>query len=146
MATEMIFGVAATTLISGVSATLQAIQTWVAYRDSKQAAEAFETELKSAHERPEIQAEIKALSDAVPPVVINTLVERAEGCWTKYHDMLKAPEGSWLPADLDSATDAVKACVCRELNRIRKLKGSLPSGKLSQWWDELDCDKYCKYY
>jgi hypothetical protein len=144
MATEMIMGMAASTLISGISATLQAIQTWVAYRDSKQAAEAFEIELETAHERPEIQAEIKALNDAVPPTIIITLVERADGCWTKYHDMLKAPEGSWLPADLDSATEAAKACVCRELNRIRKLKGQLPPGKLSQWWDELDCDNYCK--
>lgn len=120
------------TLISGISALLQATQTWVQYRDSRRASVAFKEEIEKAPHRPEIINEAATISSMVPQPILDRLVERAEECWEKYGHVL---DGGYLPEEVDEHTENVKACVCRELRRIKSLNNAIPGGKLSEFWD-----------
>lgn len=121
-----------TVLISGVSALLKAIDTWVNYRDSRRAAESFRMEHQAAEKSLQIEQEARTLSNIVPAEVLDTITGRAERCWTRYKEVL---DGGFLPGEIDEATEAVKACICRELNRIMQLGQPIPPGKLSDWWN-----------
>ena len=133
-------GMEATILVSGISAVLQAIQTWIAYKDSNRAAEAFEIELKKAPQDQALINEAKYINTLAPPDVISTLTGRANKCWTKYHHIIKAPDGTYMDSEIDDATEAVKRCICRELKRIKSLNGTLPpGGKLNEWWNQYGC-------
>lgn len=120
-----------TLLISSVSALLKAIDTWVGYRDSRRAAEAFDREQQAAEKSLQVEMEARAVTILVPMDVLEVMTGRAERCWSRYREVL---EGDYLPAEVDEATEAVKACICRELNRIVRLGAPLPPGKLSDWW------------
>lgn len=126
-----------TVLISGVSALLKAIDTWVGYKDSRRAAEAFRREQKVAEKSLQVEVEGRALSDLVPMDVLASMTTRAERCWNHYKEVL---DGDYLPGEIDDATNAVKACICRELNRIIQLGQPLPPGKLTEWWQAY-CQK-----
>lgn len=120
-----------TIVISGVSAVLKAIDTWVKYRDSKRAADAFKNEI-SAKKSLQVEQEAHVLLEIIPFEILERMTERTERCWTRYKDVL---DGEYLPSEVDEATEAVKACICRELNRIVKLGQQIPPGKLTEWWN-----------
>lgn len=125
-------------IVSGISAVLQAAQTWIAYRDSRRAAEEFRLEIERGAQSPALANAASQLSLA-PPNVLAALGDRVEECWNKYYEMLIAPSGTYLPTDLDDATEAVKRCVCRELKRLKAVNGRLPPGKFSEWWRQYGC-------
>jgi len=58
--------------------------------------------------------------------------------WTGYRQVLG---GKYRPPEIDTATVSVQACVCRELNRIFVLSGSIPKRWHAQW-DHYDCRKH----
>jgi len=128
-----------TLIVSGIAAVLQAAQTWIASRDSRRAAAAFSNAISSANLTPALINAANQLTSLAPPSVLNALGTRVESCWTNYVDILNAPGGSYLPQEIDDATEAVKACVCRELQRLRSVNGSLPPGQLSDWWGQYQC-------
>ena len=72
-----------------------------------------------------------------PPEIVGVLEGRAEKCWTSYRAVLT---GEFLPEEIDNATSAVQACVCRELNRIVKINGSVPDRWRPQY-DKYECVK-----
>ena len=119
-------------LIAGVSALLKAIDTWVSYRDSKRAAEAFQKEKNKPESPIEIREQGAILAEIVPKDILDKMIDRATQCWTKYGNVL---DGDYLPDEIDEATTSVKACICRELRRIRSLGQPLPEGKLTEWWN-----------
>lgn len=125
-----------TLLITGVSASLQAIQTWLQFRDSRRAAAEFVLRREEAPGESRIQAEAVALDAIVPADVMATMTERARRCWERYHSVLK---GGFLPEEIDEATEALKKCICRELSRIKALEGRIPEGVLQTWWRQ-----YCE--
>jgi len=125
-------------IIAGVSAAMQAIQTWVAFRDRKQAAQAYDKTFQEALSDIKVAEESSLLVSIVPMHILIVLAGRTDDCFNKYSNVLKA-EGEFLPAEIDQATLAVKKCVCRELNRIYELNGSIPPGKLKQWWELYRC-------
>ncbi|ALS98324.1 hypothetical protein [Lacimicrobium alkaliphilum] len=128
------------TIIAGISAFLQATQTWMQYRDSSRAAEAFKLEMLNAPKRPEILSDAKQVADIVPPKVLETLWQRSRKCWNNYIEMLDEPDGTYTPKELDDATFATNNCVCRELKRIKVvLGGRLPPGKMQEAWDVAGC-------
>jgi hypothetical protein len=127
----MAMGVDPALVISGISAVMKAIDTWVKYRDSKRSAQEFESRLLIARSEPQIQVQADALARLVPEPVLATMTSRAMRCWERYNEVLN---GKYLPAEVDEATQAVKACICRELSRIYDLNGSIPAGELSKWW------------
>jgi len=121
-----------TILLSGVSATLQAIQTWIQFRDSQRAARAFESQIERAPADRSIRRQAEALASLVPAEIIDTMTARARNCWTRYHGVLT---GDYLPGEIDEATVSVRRCLCRELRRIKDLNILLPDGELQRWWD-----------
>lgn len=123
-------------LVAGISALLKAIDVWIRYRDSQRAEEAFRREQEEAPKTPQIQTEARALATIIPQDILDSLIARAERCWTGYKAVL---EGRYLPDEVDDATEAVKSCICRELKRIDALGEPLPPGKLKTWQE-----KYCK--
>jgi hypothetical protein len=122
-----------TLLISGVSAALQAVQTWLEFKDSRRAAAKFEERFASAAGDVRVAREAAYLGVLVPADVLDTMIERARKCWEMYHDVLR---GGYLPREIDDATDSVKKCICRELRRIRELEGQIPDGELKRWWSQ----------
>lgn len=123
----------ATTFIAGISATLQAVQTWLQFRDSHRAAAQFEERFSAASTDLSVLHEAERLTSIVPPLVLNTMIERVRRCWERYHEVLL---GGFLPAEIDEATEALKQCICRELKRIRELEGHIPDGELRRWWSQ----------
>ncbi|HTY11507.1 MAG TPA: hypothetical protein VMF88_10585 [Bacteroidota bacterium] len=128
---------AAEIIIAGISATMQAVDLWATLRDRKKANNAFKETYPKINSDRQLQLEATQLENLVPVDVLNNMQVRVERCWTSYNDVLVDEDG-YLPNEVDSATVAVKKCICRELRRIRDLNGSIPPGILSKWWD-----KYC---
>lgn len=123
-------------MIAGVAAAFEAVQTWIAVRDRRLAAASLEAPESRRRDNPSLWDENRALLDAVPFDVLQTMEKRTRTCWERYHEVLKDDE-KYLPEDIDKATKAVKACICRELQRIIDVNGSLPPGQLRRWWDVL---------
>jgi hypothetical protein len=121
--------------VSGVSAVLQAIQTWLQFRDSKRASSEFQSRYRTSLADPEIVQQANVLDSIVPAEVMQTMLARARKCWKRYSEVL---EGNFLPSEVDDATEAVKQCICRELKRIKDLNGVIPDGDLRK-----AADKFC---
>jgi hypothetical protein len=121
----------ASLLFAGISAALSAIQVWQASRNKEAAAKQFDETFNKAKGAPETHKAAEQLLTIAPPEVIKQLEGRAESCWTNYRTVLGGP---YLPAEVDNATDAVKACVCRELVRIHDINGrEIPERWRGQW-------------
>lgn len=118
--------------VSGISAVLQAIDVWITERSSRAAARVYTLQVGKAQKDADLQSQATALSSVIPKKVLSAMVRRVQQCWDKY---LKVLEGGYLPDEIDEATEAVKKCICRELNRIVQLNGSVPTGVLRLWWD-----------
>jgi hypothetical protein len=120
-------------IISGISAVLKAIDTWVKYKDSQRAANEFAGRLRQAQADPNVQQQGRTLANIVPQPILDSMGARVQKCWDNYNDVLK---GGYLPGEIDDATRDVKACICRELRRLHSLNGSIPAGELSAWWSQ----------
>ena len=120
----------ARTLFAGISAAAAAIGVWQKSRDKGQAAKAFDTKFTQTRESVDSKGAAEELVAIIPPDVIKDLESRADHCWTSYRNVLG---GEYLPDEVDSATIAVRACVCRELRRIHKLNGTIPPRWQPQW-------------
>ncbi len=126
-------------IVSAISGILQAVQTWIAVRDQKQATAAFDRGIKSGPSDVNVLAAAAQLSSLAPPSIIDAYGQRLQKCWTTYETMIRAPDGSYMPPEIDDATVAVKRCICRELARLKSINGSFPPGKLADWWNEYGC-------
>ena len=122
-------------LFAGISAAAAAVQAWYRHRDAEQAASTFDSVHALALAAPDTAAAAEQLLTVIPEAVIKDLEARADRCWTGYRRVLG---GDYLPDEVDRATDAVQGCVCRELWRINKLNGSIPSRWKGQW-EQYDC-------
>ncbi|MEK8088092.1 hypothetical protein WNB94_16940 [Aquabacterium sp. A3] len=126
-------------IVTAISAILQATQTWYAHKDARQAAEELDKIIGSGADDPELVEAMAQLHSFVPAEVIDALLARIEQQWVRYAEVLEAPPGAFTEAEIDAATQAAKAGVCRELQRLRSITGALPPGKLSQWWELYKC-------
>lgn len=127
----------ARTLFAGISAVAAAIQVWYRSRDKRKAAAEFDARYEKTLVSPEAKDAATELVAIIPEDVIADLEKRADSCWTGFRNVLDDLE--YLPEQVDKATEAVQACVCRELGRIQKLNGSIPPRWLPQW-QRYDCE------
>jgi hypothetical protein len=125
----------AKTLFAGISAAAAAIGVWQKSRDSKRAAKSFDQTFTTVRESPSAHSAAQELVQIIPHEVISALEARADSCWTGYPAVLG---GDYLPNEVDQATTAVQACVCRELRRIYELNGQIPYRWKDQW-DRYKC-------
>lgn len=123
-----------TLIISGFSAALQAVQTWLQFRDRKRAAVAFKSRYTEAQTEPKIQQQAATLRTLVPQNILDVMGKRVQNCWDNYETVLENDK-KYLPGQVDDATDAMIACACRELNRIYKLNKNIPEGPLRDFWE-----------
>jgi hypothetical protein len=126
----------AKTLFAGISAAWAAVQAWHHFRDAHKAAATFDATYREALTSPDASDAAEELAAIIPEHVITDLEGRADSCWNSYRNVLG---GDYLPAEVDKATDAVQACVCRELGRIYTLEGSIPPRWQGQW-RRFDCE------
>ena len=119
------------TFIATVSAALQAVQTWLAVRDYRAAAQAGDAGFRSGATDQQAAGELATL---VPREVLADMTKRVKGCWEKYRSVLNDDQ-EYLPDEVDNATEAVKRCICRELRRIHSLNDTVPAGDLQNWWN-----------
>ena len=120
----------AKTLFAGITAAAAAVQAWQRLRDAKAAAREFDRAFGASRASREAATAATELVAIIPQDVIRELEARADGCWTSYRKVLG---GEYLPDEIDHATESVQSCVCRELSRIEKLTGSIPSRWRDQW-------------
>jgi len=124
-------------LISTISAAMQAIELWLTLRDRKKASAAIE-QAASIRQLPQVIEEARNLAMLIPSDILDTLSNRVDQCFKKYKVVLT--DGQYLPAEIDEATEAVKACICRELRRIKSINGGIPIGVLNEYWNQYKCE------
>lgn len=118
-------------LFAGVSAAAAAMEIWKKTRDQVAAAKMFDATIETMRADPDTMKAAKELTGIAPPEIIKSLERRADKCWTAYRDVLG---GQYLPGEVDDATNAVQACVCRELRRVHSLNaGKIPKRWKGQW-------------
>lgn len=125
-------------LIAAVSAVMQAIQTGISMQNVEQARDAAKSTFHTARASSRVRKEADHLESLIPEPILATMTERVYACWSRFEKTLEKDK-EFLPDEIDDATDAVKSCICRELQRIRKLNQTIPPGELRRWWDF-----YCK--
>lgn len=125
---------------AGISAVSAAIHIWKETRDRRKAAVAFDETFTAIQSSSASRLAAEELITIIPPGVIGDLEGRADQCWSSYRKVLG---GEYLPEEVDKATDAVQACVCRELNRIDRLGGKIPPRWHPQW-KQFDCASRAK--
>lgn len=76
-------GMDPTLIVSGISAVLQAVQTWIAYRDSQRAADAFSDAMARGTSDPALATAATQLVSLAPPGVVNALGNRVQACWSQ---------------------------------------------------------------
>ena len=121
---------------SGISAAAAAIGVWQKTRDNRKAADTFDQVFEEIKDSGEAEEAAEQLVKIIPGEVIKDLEARADKCWSGYRDVL---DGDYLPIEIDQATVAVQACVCRELSRIKVLNGHIPERWTAQW-DTYSCE------
>ena len=121
------------TVIAAYSAAMQTIGTWIASRDSRKTHAKAEQSFEKSRQTKYAQTESSKLSNLVPDDVLSIMEERVMACWEQYKNALT---DDLMPNEVDAATDTLKNCLCRELQRIYALNGMLPAGKLRKWYHE----------
>jgi hypothetical protein len=124
-------------LFAGISAVSAAAGVWRSTRNQAAAAREFDRTLAAVQASPESLAAANELS-IIPADIVADLERRADQCWTGYRKVLG---GKYLPTEIDEATLSVQACVCRELSRLFKLGGHIPTRWRGQW-DRYHCEQY----
>jgi hypothetical protein len=127
-------------IVASIAAASQAIQTWMNLHDRSLALKAAARTLEERSDSYETKDQAEQLAELIPKDVLATMKDRVRTCWDMYHQVLKGDE-AFLPGEVDKATDALKACICRELRRIHDLsRGRIPPGDLSDWFEA-----YCRH-
>ena len=127
-------------IVAAISGILQAAQTWYAHKDSRRAAQEFDKIIGTGRTNPDLVEATKQLELSVPEDIVHSLERRVEQHWVRYAEVLEAAAGTYTEAEIDNATEAAKTGICRELQRIRSIAGTLPPGKFSQWWELYKCE------
>jgi hypothetical protein len=125
-------------IVAGVSATLQAVQTWFQVRDSKRAGVEFHNR-EAKIDDPAMMAAAARLTSIVPQPILDSIQTRLDQCWTGYQKVLDRPD-EYTPSETDDATKAVIKCVCREIKRVRDLSGgNVPEGPMREFAAKHSC-------
>lgn len=128
----------AVSIIATIKNGMEAIKAWYDIGDRQAARRKLEQEhMEKTAGSPEVVQEAQQLVILIPEDILRSFQERTEKCWTRYKIVLSAP--GYLPEEVDEATQAVIACVCRELNRLFEVNKNIPDGVLKNYWDNYSC-------
>lgn len=87
----------------------------------------------------ELKKEAADIELQVPPYILKSIERRIENCWIIYNETL-ASENGYMQGEIIIADKGLSRCICRELNRLLSLNGSIPKGKISAYWDRFKCE------
>lgn len=128
----------AVSIIATIKNGMEAIKAWYDIGDRQAARRKLEQEhTEETGSQPEVMQEAQQLATLIPEDILRSFQERTEKCWTRYKNVLSTP--GYLPEEVDEATQAVIACVCRELNRLFEVNKNIPDGVLKNYWDNYSC-------
>ena len=128
-----------TLIIAAISAALQAVRTWISMRDVRKTDRRARTGYRRTAEAKLAREQGGRLKRILPADILSTIEKRIDTCWDRYRLVINPDTGS-TAREIDEATQDLKRCICTELKRIYDLNGSIPAGKLREWW-ELYCQK-----
>lgn len=127
----------ASLIIAIIRGSMQAISFWQNQKDRISAKKAIKSVAEIAEEE-DVLKEGEELSAIAPQSTIDKLTERVQICFTRYESVLD--DDDYLPPEVDKATEALIACICRELTRLMKVNGgTLPTDSLKRYWDSYRC-------
>ena len=124
-----------TLIIAAISAALQAVRTWLSVRDVKKTNRKARTGYKRTAGAKLAREQGDRLEKLLPADILATMEKRIESCWEQYRTVID-PESGSTAREIDEATRDLKKCLCSELKRIHDLNGSIPAGKLRDWWEQ----------
>lgn len=123
-------------IISLVRGAMQAINFWQNQRDRIRAKEALKEAKTNTNNKANVEEGIK-LKSLIPQSTLSKMTDRVNKCFINYEDVLN--DDQYLPNEIDQATNAVIACICRELRRIEKLNGGMPTTTFQEYWEKYQC-------
>jgi hypothetical protein len=85
-----------------------------------------------------LETEAVNLNILIPHEILQRFEDRVSKCWERYNEVLASP-GGYLPSEVDDASEALIACICRELRRLKLINGDIPEGKLLDYWNQYKC-------
>ena len=122
-------------LVSLFSAIMQSLQTWDQLKGTSRS-DVLTRQLTNQ----DVQRQAEIIAKLVPQAIIDSLLARVQRCFQNYKRVLDAPPFQFSEEDVDAATMALKACVCRELARLKAIDGDLPPDTVFvEYWWEYQC-------
>lgn len=126
-------------VISGMSAMMAALGVWQRERDYLLTKETHARVLRESQSNPDILNEARLVASLLPERTLDLLGSRVKACWEEF-DRAISPGGGVI--DPASAEPKLEKCICSELRSIKRLNGSIPSGKMREWWNHYGCGPY----
>lgn len=131
----------ASLILSGISAAMQSIQTWMLYRDRGKAAEAFKKEYTESKVNPQLLKEAQQLEEGVSKELLSIINKRLNRCWKAWLEILDANPDLYTDIQIDDSTLKFKQCCCKELNRLLEV-GEQFTEEHQEKWKIFECEKY----
>ncbi|MFN3239562.1 MAG: hypothetical protein ACE37D_21265 [Pseudomonadales bacterium] len=128
------------TIIAAISAMMAAIGVWQKERDYNSTKAEYSRVFEESLRSDEIQREANFVASLLPQNTLDLLGERVDQCWEDFDAKIDPKRG-----DISNPRDAepeLELCVCEELRSIKRLNGTVPEGKLRNWWNNYGCGPY----
>ena len=127
----------ATLIVALVRGGMQAISFWQNQKDRIKAINAIK-DIDKISKQNDIIFENKSLLNIAPQSTIDLMTDRIKNCFDRYNQVLN--DDDFLPAEIDKATNALIKCICREIERLVKINGKIPSKTLQEYRDLYNCN------
>jgi hypothetical protein len=128
-------------IIATVSALLQGIDTWLAYRDARRARHHAQVVFQSTLTNPQTITRARVLVELVPKETLDRIHRKVNKCYDKFNEMLDNVGDKYFPDDVtEASTGALPYCVCDSLYIMKNVVGDLPDEELRDAWRKYNCD------
>ncbi len=128
------------TIIAAVSAIMAAIGVWQKERDYKLTKAEYKRVYKESLTSKSIIREAEIVASLLPQQTLDLLGKRVEMCWEEFDEKID-PERGGISNPRHAEPD-LENCICEELRSIKRLNGTIPDGKLKNWWNNYGCGPY----
>jgi hypothetical protein len=128
------------TIIAAISAMMAAIGVWQKERDYKSTKAEYKRVFEESLRSEEVFREAAIVARLLPKRTLDILGKRVEQCWDDFDKKIDPQRGR-----IDNPKNAepeLELCICEELRSIKRLNGTVPEGKLRNWWNNYGCGPY----
>ena len=128
------------TIIAAISAMMAAIDVWQKERDYKQTQAEYKRVYEESLSSEEIFREAEIVASLLPKKTLDFLGKRVEQCLDEFDQKIDPSRG--VISNPRDAEPELEQCICEELRSIKRLNGTVPEGKLRNWWNNYGCGPY----